>query len=165
MTSALCVFVKVGLHSSIACATLKALSKVSPAEVRGLLPVVHEVTSRITNRLVTSEAAESGRLMASKVAEDLEVRIVEAVTASLRTANNPAVAILVSLLQGAGYIDTQFAVQCCTTLHSRFGADGAGAIVVVGPCGLFPMWLARIPDGNVSFGLDSECPRVFHQSV
>ena len=77
--------------------------------------------------------------------------------ASLRTASNPAVAFLVSLVQGAGYIDTQFAVQCyfAQRCASRFGADGAGAIVVVCPCGIFPMWLARIPDGNVSFGLES----------
>ena len=77
--------------------------------------------------------------MASKVAEDLDVRMIEAVTASLRTANNPAVAILESLEQGAGFIGTQFAVQCyfAQRCASRFGADGAGAIVVVGPCVFF----------------------------
>ena len=106
------VFAAVGLHTTIGCARpkvdqevdwpstctmLKALSKVSPAEVRGLLPVMHEVTRRITNRPVISKAAESGRLM---VAEDLELRIIEAVTASLLTANNRAVAILVSFVQG-----------------------------------------------------------------
>ena len=65
--------------------TLKALSKVAPAELRRLHPVMHEVTRRIMNHPVISKAAESERLMAPEVAEDLGVRIIEAVTASLRT--------------------------------------------------------------------------------
>jgi len=90
-----------------ACTTLKALSKVAPAGVRGLLPVMHEVTRRIMNRPAISKAAESERLMASKVAEGLEERIVEAVAPALRTTNKPAVAILDSFVQGTGFIATQ----------------------------------------------------------
>ena len=80
-----------------ACTTLKALNKVSLADVRGLFLVMH--------------------------------------------ANNPAVATLVCLVQGTGYIDRQFAVQCYLAQRSpsRFRADGAGVIVVVGPWGLFPL--------------------------
>ena len=94
------------------CTTLKALSKVDPAEVRGLLPVMHVGTRRIINRPVISKAAESERLMASEVADDPGVRMVEAFTASLRTAYNPAVAILDSFVHGTGFIVRQFGVQC-----------------------------------------------------
>ena len=95
------------VDSPSACTTLKALSKVAPAEVRGLLPVMHEVTRRIMNRPVISKATESEPLMASEVAEGLEERIVEAVAPALRTTNKPAVAILDSFMQDTGFIATQ----------------------------------------------------------
>ena len=59
------------------------------------------------NRPVISKAAESERLMASKVAEGLEERIVEAVAPALRTTNKPAVANLDSFVQGTGFIARQ----------------------------------------------------------
>ena len=65
-----------------ACTTLKALSKVAPVRVRGLLLVVHEVIRRIMRRPATSKAAVSARLMAPKVAEGLEERL----SKQLRTA-------------------------------------------------------------------------------
>ena len=46
--------------------------------------------------------------------------MIEAVTASLRTANNPAVAILVGLVQGAGHIDTQFAQVALVSMAQRY---------------------------------------------
>ena len=69
---------------------------------------MHEVTRRIMNRPVISKAAESERLIASKVAEGLEERIVEAVAAALRTTNKPGVAFMDSLVQGTGFIAAQF---------------------------------------------------------
>ena len=53
-------------------------------EVSGCLTVMHDVTRRIMNRPVISNAAESERLMASKVAESLEERIIGAVAPVFR---------------------------------------------------------------------------------
>ena len=111
-------------------------SALAPLEVRGLLPGKHVATRRIMNRPVISKAADTERLMASEVAVGLGVRIVEALTASLRTVNIPG------FVHGTDFIDTHFAVQCYFAQRraSRFGADGAVAIIVVDPCGRFPMW-------------------------
>ena len=94
---------------------------------------LHEVTRRIINRPVISKAAESELLMAFKVAEDLQVRIIEVVTASVRTAHNPAVGDPGQLVHGTGFIDAQLAVQCCFAQRraSRFDAEGASAFVAV----------------------------------
>ena len=62
-----------GLDWLPACTTLTA-----PALVRGLLPMMREVTRRIMNRPAVSKAAVSERLMAAEVAEGLEVSTVEA---------------------------------------------------------------------------------------
>ena len=45
--------------------------------------------------------------MASKVAEGLEERIVEAVAPALRATSKPAVAFMDSFVQGTGFIATQ----------------------------------------------------------
>ena len=59
-------------------ASVESSQQMAPAGVRGCLSVMHEVTRRIM------EAVESARVMASKVAEGLEGRIVGAVAPVLR---------------------------------------------------------------------------------
>ena len=67
-----------------ACTPLNALCKVAPAGVRGRFPVMHDVARRIIYRPALSKATESERVMVSKVAEGLEVRIIHTVAPALR---------------------------------------------------------------------------------
>ena len=128
--------------------SLKALRKVAPPEFRGLLPVMHEVTRRIMNRPVISKAAVSERLMAADVAEFLEERIVVAVAPALRTTSKPAVKILDSFVQCTGFIVPQLQdiaalrtaqIALVPSMQAQLKSKTA-----VGPCGRFPMWLARM---------------------
>ena len=102
------------------------------------------------NRPVISKAAESALLMAFKVAEDLEVRIVEAIASALRTSEQTSCGDPGQLVHGTDFIDAQWAVQCCFTQRraSRFGAESTGAFVAVDPCVNFLMWLSRITGCN-----------------
>ena len=78
------------------------------------------------------------------------MRIVEAVASALRTSEQTSCGDPGQLVHGTGFIDAQWAVQCCFAQRraSRFGAESAGAFVAVDPYGNFPVWLARMTDGN-----------------